>query len=361
RITTRDSSMDALQAIRRQSMPQMYQHAFSKEKLRLNLARSEVPGRSENSSGSNSTGDVERDLLGNRLFQKAHMISDAKVGSKSYGFIAEATLGLRHTNPETRLKLVKGVEHTLSNGKIERVSQSGLKHNKYNKLRLFLQKEALDNNPFLIIIPIMTLTEVLDWDEIDPERDYSYNVMICSAGGLQAEVLYEKLFRDHRGPQSECTPQDVDTATTLLSTFARAMAMSTFNDSIMESMTARDRTNSHSVATVIDRINRATRDRHAEIDLPRINTTVVDVADPAALATRGIRIVKARVTKRTSLPDPYLVAVKAAANWFAGRNQRMLAAASVYDSENSDTDSECNDLHSSSLPGQAKPLDDLRR
>lgn len=219
----------------------------------------------------------------------------------------------------------------------------------------------MDNNPFLIIIPIMTLTEVLDWDEIDPEQDYSYSVMLCSAGGLQAEVLYEKLFRDYRGPHSECTPQDVDTATTLLSTFARALAMSTFNDSIMESMTATDRTNSRSVATVIERINRATRNRYAEIDLPRINTTVVDVADSAALAAPGIRIVKARVTKHTSLPDPYLVAVKAAANWFAGRNQRMLAAESVYDSENSDTDSECNDLHSSSLPGQADPLDDLRR
>ena len=62
-----------------------------------------------------------------------------------------------------------------------------------------------------------------------------------------------------------------------------------------------------------------------------------------------------------SLPDPYLVAVKAAANWFAGQNQRMLADASVYDSEHSDTDSECNDVHTSPLQGPADPLENLRR
>lgn len=95
-------------------------------------------------------------------------------------------------------------------------------------------------------------------------------------------------------------------------------------------------TRAPSVAAVI---NQAMVDRRAAFDLRTVNPTGVDVANPVALATRGIWIVKAReLPRRTLLPDPHLVAVTAAANWFAGRNQRMLVAASVYDSPRSGSD-----------------------
>jgi hypothetical protein len=82
------------------------------------------------------------------LYQKAHLISDAKEGSKCYGFIVEAALGLSASSAETCLKLVNGVEHEVGNkSKIERVKQSGMKHNKYNKLRFKYQKEALEMLP----------------------------------------------------------------------------------------------------------------------------------------------------------------------------------------------------------------------
>ena len=208
---------DALGCIRRKRMPAMYKQAFSAENLRKDLARSEIAGRTENSSSEKSNSSaavVETDLLGHRVYQKAHMISDAKVGSKCYGFVVEAALGLSNSSPETRLKLVKGVEHAVGdNGKIERVKQSGLQHNKYNKLRLKFQKEAMDNFPYLLIIPILSLQQVLDWDETDPDKDYSYDVMICARAGARAEAMYAELFQNHRGPESECTAQDVQTAT----------------------------------------------------------------------------------------------------------------------------------------------------
>jgi hypothetical protein len=37
----------------------------------------------------------------------------AKVGSKCYGFIVEAALGLRKSSAETRLKRVQGAEHAV--------------------------------------------------------------------------------------------------------------------------------------------------------------------------------------------------------------------------------------------------------
>jgi hypothetical protein len=296
---------DALGSIRRERMPKMYEEqAFSTERLCKDLARSQIEGRTENSSSETSISNAgaETDLLGHRLYQKAHLISDAKVGSKCYGFIAAAALGLSNSSAdaETRLELVNGVQHEVGNqGKIERVKQSGMKHNKYNKLRFFLQKEALDNFPFLLIIPILPLEAVLDWDETDLGKDYSYDVMICAHASQRAEAIYAELFQNHEGSDSECTPQDIQTATELLSTFARAIATSTFNDSIMESMTAVNTTRSRSVANVIGRINRARADQSAAVGLPFINPTVVNLENAAAMATQGVRVVKARVSKRT--------------------------------------------------------------
>jgi hypothetical protein len=176
--------------------------------------------------------------------------------------------------------------------------------------------------------------------------------MICARARPTAEALYGELFYFHEGSDSECTPQDIQTATELLSTFARAIATSTFNDSIMESMTTANTTSSRSVANVNDRINRARADHSAAVDLPFINPSVVNLGNPAAMAAQGVRVVKARVSKRTSLPDPYLVAIKAAPNWFAGQDQRMLAAASVCDSEYSGSDTDDSDYNDnwSSLP-----------
>jgi hypothetical protein len=172
----------------------VYEEAFSAEHLCKDLARSQIAGRTENSSSETSNSNaagVETDLLGHRLYQKAHLISDAKVGSKCYIFIVEAALGLRNSSAETRLKLVQGVEHAVDDkGKIERVKQSGMKHNTYNKLRLKFQREALDISPFFLIIPILPLEAVVAWDETDPDKYYSYDVMICARESPMAEALY---------------------------------------------------------------------------------------------------------------------------------------------------------------------------
>jgi hypothetical protein len=148
------------------------------------LAQSDLQSNGENSETSNgSKSGPQQDLLGHPavVYERAHLITDAPVGSKSFGFIAEAALGIKNTDPSTRLKLVQGVQNDLG-GKTQRIRQTGLKHNKYNKLRRFLPKQALDNGPYLLIIPILPLAAVLGWDETDPKKDYSYDVMICVQG-----------------------------------------------------------------------------------------------------------------------------------------------------------------------------------
>ncbi|CAB9509271.1 expressed unknown protein [Seminavis robusta] len=145
------------------------------------------------------------------------------------------------------------------------------------------------------------------------------------------EAIYKQLFTNVED-SSICIPEEIKTASELLSTFAEAMATSTFNDDIMEAMTS-DNTKTRDVAAVAGRIKQA-RDKKqkvANIDLPSVFPGILDMKDAAAMAKAGIRVVKARVTKKTSLPHPYLLAVKAAANWFAGRNTPMLPAGSVSD------------------------------
>lgn len=49
---------------------------------------------------------------------------------------------------------------------------------------------------------ILSLSEVLDWDEIDPRKDYSYDVIICAGASPRAEAIYAELFHFHSGPET---------------------------------------------------------------------------------------------------------------------------------------------------------------
>jgi hypothetical protein len=346
---------DSLAAIRRESMPTMYETAFSEENLRKDLAKSEVVGRSENTDPSNSSSSgVKSDMFGNRTFEKSHLIPNAIVGSRAYGFVAEAALGLKNTKKDRRLKLVNGVEEEKADGKIRRVEQSGLKHNKYNKLRLKMQANFFDSAPFVLVIPILSLKQVLGWDETTTTdaaslRDNSYDVMIC-ASGEKAKECYKEILGDYFGEGTQCTKGEIRTATQLLSTFAKALATSTFNDEVMESMTDQNK-RSTVVATILRRIEEARSAGHANVMLPIVNNEVLG-------PNMNFRVAKARVSKTTSLPDPYLVAVKAAANWFASQEQRMMPTSSDYALDSSDSDSGYNDDWS---PQQACPHETLAK
>jgi hypothetical protein len=92
----------------------------------------------------------------------------------------------------------------------------------------------------------------------------------------------------------------------LLNKFAKALATSAYNDDVMESMAEKNK-KSPQVATILSRINAAKADKSVTVQLPVLKITSMTV-----------RVAKATVSKSTSLPDPYLFAVKAVVNWFAG-------------------------------------------
>ena len=349
---------DSLAAIRRERMPTMYETVFSEENLQKDLANSEVAGSSENTDPSNSSSSaVKSDMFGNRTYEKSHLIPNAIVGSRAYGFVAEAALGLKNTGKVRRLKLVNGVQEEKAHGKIKRVKQSGLKHNKYNKLRLKMQANFFDNAPFVLIIPILSLEQVLGWDETTSAdaaslRNNSYDVMICASGD-KAKECYKEILRDYSGEGTQCTNGEIRTATQLLSTFAKALATSTFNDEVMESMTDQNK-RSIAVATILRRIEEARSAGHAKVMLPIVNNAVVGT-------NMNFRVAKAKVSKMTSLPDPYLVAVKAAANWFASQEQIMMPASSSYALDGSDSDSDSGYNDDWSQPQQACPHETLAK
>jgi hypothetical protein len=351
---------DSLAAIRRERMPTMYETVFCEENLQKDLANvSEVAGSSENTDPSNSSSSaVKSDMFGNRTYEKSHLIPNAIVGSRAYGFVAEAALGLKNTGKVRRLKLVNGVQEEKADGKIKRVKQSGLKHNKYNKLRLKMQANFFDNAPFVLIIPILSLQQVLGWDETTSAdaaslRDNnSYDVMICASGD-NAKECYKEILGDYSGEGTQCTNGEIRTATQLLSTFAKALATSTFNDEVMESMTDQNK-RSIAVATILRRIEEARSAGHAKIMLPIVNNAVVGT-------NMNFRVAKAKVSKMTSLPDPYLVAVKAAANWFASQEQIMMPASSSYALDGSDSDSDSGYNDDWSQPQQACPHETLAK
>jgi hypothetical protein len=86
-------------------------------------------------------------------------------------------------------------------------------------------------------------------------------------------------------------------------------------------------------ANVIDRIDRAAADGRAAVDLPFINSAVVNLETPTAMAAQGVRVV----------------------NWFAVRHQRMFAAASACDSEYSGSDTDGSDYNDNWFYQQMTP------
>jgi hypothetical protein len=94
-------------------------------------------------------------------------------------------------------------------------------------------------------------------------------------------------------------------------------------------------------------IKEAKADVHVTVELP-----VLNIDPPMTL-----RVAKATLSKSTSLPDPYLVAVKAAVNWFAGSARRIMPASSHFASGDSDSDTDSSGYNNyNAYPHETLPM-----
>jgi hypothetical protein len=225
------------------------------------------------------------------------LISRAPLCHKAYGFLAEAATG-KKLGPgpkatQNRLKLLNGVYQERK----KRLPNTGLKHHKYNKMLLYTQKHLLDGNePRLIIIPLLTIKEVLEWNGRDK---YEAMAITCGSGAADAAQKVLHYVRDF------CSPEEIEKGRMLLEAFTRGIASSIKQHNVTESFTPKELRSQELVAWAA-LVNEIKGNEGARVFLPQ------------ALPARGLPakpVAKAEMSRRFSLPDPFLVAVKAAVSY----------------------------------------------
>jgi hypothetical protein len=110
--------------------------------------------------------------------------------------------------------------HGYSKSKGPRTEHTGIKHMVTNKARIAGQRRFMDNNPCLLIVPILTTQEVKDWDG----SGYEAIVVIDSWDGCRLkDVAAGTEMWNTEGIRNTATGDEIETARELLAFFLRAI------------------------------------------------------------------------------------------------------------------------------------------
>ena len=288
----------------------------------------EIRGADARSATTNQRGNAIRlDTFGNTYCQSAHLLSHAALCHKAYGFLAEAAIGMSFGQPTAtgrrtrsgrrirnvarlgaspedpphvkRLKILAGVNNY--NG-------SSLKSHKFNKVYLREQGTYYDTDDPSILIPLLTLQQVMDW-ATDATSAIEYDVMAVTFGDKSAVASANLAYA-----LQECTPTEIEEGRRILVTFVLGLAGSVKTRAVRESFT-QDELRSRALSrwsSLVDNILDGT-------------VTRIGVPEPSQ-AGAAVHVAKGRMSLRTSLPDPWLLMLKAAINYSAFRGTTLMPA-----------------------------------
>jgi hypothetical protein len=199
-----------------------------------------------------------------------------------------------------RLKILAGVQN--GNG-------SSLKSHKFNKVYLREQGTYYDtDDPSILMIPLLTLQQVMDW-ATDATSAVEYDVMAVTFGDNSTAASANLAFA-----LQECTHTEIETGRSLLETFLVGLAGSVKAKAVRESFT-QDELRSQALSqwsSLVDNI---------------LDETVTRIGVPVlSQAGTTVHVAKGRMSLRTSLPDPWLLLLKAAINYSAFRGTKLMPA-----------------------------------
>jgi len=193
-----------------------------------------------------------------------------------------------------------------------KVRDSSLKEHSLNKIRLNTQDTYLDAYPCMLIIPLMTLEQVLNWDS------QSYDVMVAvdgfTGGKVQklAKVVAKavNLSPNVDATKSECChSNEIDMACTLLESVVLALAKN-MKKKPRKYFEGAEKLSRHALLNTFDTIQRTNK-----IKVPaRHRQNVCD------------KVVRVSFGTAQLAPDPLLLAVKSAVVWSVRQGQRLLPA-----------------------------------
>ena len=275
--------------------------------------------RSDSTNTNQTTTTV--DFLWNEQGERAHLFSNAPVCHAAYFRLAQAASGFFVEDYAKRRKLLNGMK-----GRTRRLRGSGIKHSKYNKFHLFLQKELVDATPpSLIIIPLMSLSQIKAWNGAN-----SYEAMVLPCG-MQAPYAAAQALKYVR---STCTQKEVQDGVEILNAFVKDIAGSLLDKEhdVLEDFNL-------SVGDTKD-ISAVTWKKLVEYlrgsDSP--SYPVPSLKDDLDWAK--IYVAKGTFSRDTScLPDPFLLATKAAINYSSHVRMKLMPACATSNVAENDDES----------------------
>jgi len=193
-----------------------------------------------------------------------------------------------------------------------KVKLSSLKQHSLNKIRLNTQDTYLDAYPCMLIIPLMTLEQVLNWDS------QSYDVMVAVdgfTGGKEQQLAKTVAKAVNLSPnvdatKSECChSNEIDMACTLLGSVVLALAKN-MKKKPRKYFEGAEESSRHALLNTFDTIQRTNKikvpARHRQNECDKVVRVSFGTAHQA--------------------PDPLLLAVKSAVVWSVRQGQRLLPA-----------------------------------
>jgi hypothetical protein len=154
----------------------------------------------------------------------AHLVLAAPRLASSFWSVANCVFGVS-PDPSVQMKTIQKLIHGSRNkGMTRRTDHTGLKHFVCNKIRLNNQKAHYDQNPHLLIMPVMTLSEMKEWNG----TGYKAIVLAGDFHGVKASAVYKDIGMLNEG--EDATQDDVDKARESLETLVLGLTCSLHYD-----------------------------------------------------------------------------------------------------------------------------------
>ena len=286
---------------------QIYPNTVDSELLETCDEASSLKSDSTNTNQRTSTVD----FLLNQEGERAHLFSNAPICHAAYFQLVQAASGMFEDDYFKRRKLLNGMK-----GRTRRMDDSGLKHSKYNKFHLFLQKQLLDSTPpALIIIPILSVQEIQLWDGLT-----SYEAMAIPCGPRSRYAARMTLLH----VRNICSQAQVEKGIALLNAFVKDIAESLLdkdNDVLEDFGAAVGETKDASAVRWIRLVGYL-----RALDAPFFPLPVLQ----DSIDWEAIRVAKGTFDRSTScLPDPFLLAAKAAINFSSIVGKKLMPAPAI--------------------------------
>jgi hypothetical protein len=274
------------------------------------------------SSQTHSIANTERvDFLGNLHCEAAHLLSNAPVCHKAYGFPAQAAVGFYADGDKCRIPLILGQTGTdrrkkMLKGVLGR-QQTALKGHPYNKIYLGNQGESFDRDPSLLLIPLLSLQDIMGWAS-NEDNAIEYDVAVFTFGP-GAQYHANKVLQ--YAPE-ECSDSDIELAKQNLETFVKGIAGCILGENVKEAFSVKE-LQSQSILAWSSLVDEIKSGRKSTIQVPgeRIGGASTGTAPT-------VRIAKGRLTKGTSLADPWLMLLKTAVNYSVMEGNKLMPACS---------------------------------